>query len=66
MKELLKQRKCTIYRIQKDLGFGSMRLRRLLDGTTKRIDYKMICDMACYLKIEVNRLYEMILWERNK
>lgn len=69
MKELLEQRNCTIYKIQKDLGIGNMKLRRLIKGTTKKVDYKMICDVAQYLKVEPNVLYEEIIkyrYERNR
>ena len=66
MDELLKQRNCTIYRIQKDLGIGNMKLRRFIKGTTKKVDYKMICDVAQYLKVEPNKLYNMILKERGE
>lgn len=66
MKELLEQRNCTIYKIQKDLGIGNMKLRRLIRGITKKVDYKMICDVAQYLKVEPNKLYEIILRERGK
>lgn len=65
MKELLEQRNCTIYKIQKDLDIGNMKLRRLIKGTTKKVDYKMICDVAQYLKVEPNKLYKLILKERS-
>ena len=69
MKELLEQRNCTIYKIQKDLGIGNMKLRRFVRGITKKVDYKMLCDVAQYLKVEPNVLYDQIIkyrYERNR
>lgn len=67
MKKLFERQNVSIYKIQKDLNLGKMRLYRYADGSLgiNKMPAMLILQLAHYFKIEANTLFqEMIDYER--
>ena len=58
--KLYKEKKHTIYEIQKEIGVGKDTLYRYARGNrnVEKMPTKMLLDIAYFEKIEVNKLYE--------
>ena len=67
MKKLFEGQNVSIYKIQKDLNLGKMRLYRYADGSLDiyKIPAQLILQLSNYFKIEPNILFkEMVDYER--
>lgn len=67
MKKLFERQNVSIYKVQKDLNLGKMRLYRYADGSLDiyKIPAPLILQLSNYFKIEPNILFkEMVDYER--